>query len=296
MMSSEGRVLLSLLISLGFPAALLAADSQPAPARLTAAQIVEKHIAARGGQQAWRGIQTMSWTGQMDAGTADSAARSAMYVKNSWGHRGKASHAALAADQGETGAKQEAPKQVQLPFVLDVKRPGKSRVEIQFAGKTAVQVFDGTNGWKVRPFLNSDDVQPFTPEEAKSQVGKWDLDGPLLDYAAKGTKVALEAVEPVEGHDAYKLRLTMKNGSVRRMWIDAQSFLDVKVEGTPHRMDGQMHTVWVYQRDFRSVQGVMIPFVLETAVEGYSDTHKMVIEKVALNARLDDALFAKPRT
>ena len=48
------------------------------------------------------------------------------------------------------------------------------------------------------------------------------------------------------------------------------------------------------QRDFRLVQGVMIPFVVETAVEGYRETHKMLIEKVTLNQKLDDAVFGKP--
>jgi hypothetical protein len=52
--------------------------------------------------------------------------------------------------------------------------------------------------------------------------------------------------------------------------------------------------VWVYQRDFRSVDGVTVPFVLETAVDGYPNTHKIVIEKVALNPKLDDRLFTKP--
>jgi len=82
---------------------------------------------------------------------------------------------------------------------------------------------------------------------------------------------------------------------VRHVWIDARSFLDVKIEGTPRRMDGRMRTVWIYQRDFRSVQGVTVPFVLETAVDGYPDRHQMVIEKVALNPKLDDAAFAKPK-
>jgi hypothetical protein len=57
-----------------------------------------------------------------------------------------------------------------------------------------------------------------------------------------------------------------------------------------------MRTVWVYQRDFRPVQGVMVPFVLETAVDGYKDTHKMVIDKVSLNPVLDDAMFARPKS
>ena len=177
---------------------------------------------------------------------------------------------------------------------MDLKRGGKIRIELQFNGQTAVQVYDGTNGWKLRPFLNRRVVEPYTPEEAKMASAKTDLDGPLVDYAAKGTKLELEKVEAVEGHDAYKLKLTMKGGKVQHVWIDAQSFLDVKVEGVQRRMDGRMRDVWIYQRDFRSVQGLMIPFVLETAVDGFRETHKMLIEKVAVNPKLDDTLFAKP--
>lgn len=233
----------------------------------------------------------------MDAGVGDSAARSALWVQNSWAQKGP-THKNPAGAKAAAAAPQitaEPPKQVELPFVLDMKRPGKSRVEIEFAGKKAIQVYDGTHGWKLRPFLNRVDAEPFTAEEAKSTEGKWDLDGPLLDYAAQGTKVEFDAMDPVEGHDAYKLKLTLKNGEVQHIWIDAQTFLDVKVEGSPRRMDGRMRTVWVVQRDFRSVQGLMIPFVLETSVDGFPNKHKMVIEKVALNPALDDTLFAKPK-
>jgi len=101
-------------------------------------------------------------------------------------------------------------------------------------------------------------------------------------------------MDPVEGHPAYKLKLTSKSGDVQHVWIDAQSFLDVKVEGTQRCMDGRMHNVWVYQRDFRAIQGLQVPYVLETAVEGYPDTHEVLIEGVVVNPKLDDALFAKP--
>jgi hypothetical protein len=40
----------------------------------------------------------------------------------------------------------------------------------------------------------------------------------------------------------------------------------------------------------------MVPFMLETAVDGYRDTHKMVIEKVALNPLLDDSVFVRPKS
>ena len=287
---SKGPVLPVVLVSLCFPVALLAADGKKRPAKLTAKQIVDKYVAARGGLQAWERVQSMVWKGKMDVGYGDSVARSARYVSSAMTRKGKGPRTPRPID-----GKDNAQKQVQVPFVLEIKRPAKSRIEIEFAGKTAVQVYDGANGWLLRPYLNRDDWQPFTVEQARSQQGKWELDGPLIDHAAKGTKVELVSVEPVEGHDAYKLKLTHKSGEVQNVWIDAKSFLDVKVEGTPRRMDGKMRTVRVTQRDFRSVQGLRVPFVLETAVDGYADTHTMFIDKVALNPKLDDARFVKPK-
>jgi hypothetical protein len=289
-MSSQRRLFLGALAGLCFPLALLAADAAPQAAKLTAAQIVEKNVAARGGLQAWRGVKTVSWNGKMDVGFADSATRASRYVSGA-----ELSHMTK-KKLLETPSKPDNAKQIQLPFLLEMKRPSKSRIEIEFDGKTAIQVYDGSSGWMMRPYLNRTDWEPFSPEQAKEEEANPGLDGALIDYAQKGTKVEFESVVPVEGHNAYQLKLTMKNGDVRHAWIDAQSFLDVKIEGTPRRMDGRMRTVWVYQRDFRSVQGLMVPFVLETAVDGYRDTHKMVIEKVSLNPVLDDAMFARPKS
>jgi hypothetical protein len=235
--------------------ALIGAASPQAPAKLTAAQIVEKNVSAKGGLQAWRAVQTISFSGKMDAGGKSKA---------------------------------------QLPFVLEKRRPRKTRVELVFANDTAVQVYDGTNGWKLRPFLGRRDVEPYSPEELKSASFESDVDGPLVDYAAKGNKVEVEGVEKVEDQDAYKLKVTMKGGQVQHIWVDAGNFLDVKVEGTPRRMDGKMRPVSIYLRDYKNVNGLMIPYVSETAVQGYKDTHKMIIENVVVNPRLEDSLFTKP--
>ncbi len=288
-MTHEGRVLLAVVASLLLPVAGGAADARPAAKKLEAAQIVERHVAARGGTRAWHGVETMVLSGKMDVGYGDSVERSARYVGDPLARKTRGSRQP-AAGRGEARA------QVQVPFVLEQKRPGKSRVEIEFAGKTAVQVFDGTRGWVLRPFLDRDDWQPFTEEQARSYQGAGAFEDPLLEAAAKGTKVALESMEKVDGHDAYRLKLTRKDGGVQHVWVDAKSFLDVKVEGTPRRMDGKMRTVWVTQRDFRPVQGLMVPFVLETAVDGYADTHQVLVEKVALNPSLDDARFTRPRS
>ena len=289
-MSQKTPLFLSILLGMCLSHAAVAAESKMPSGTSSAAQIVDKHIAARGGLQAWHEVQTLSVAGKMDAGTGDSAARSAILAKAGAGASVRRPAGGAAAGPEKLTEK----PQVQLPFRLELKRPRKSRLEIDFAGKTAVQVYDGQNGWKLRPYLNRNDVEPFSEQEAKAQSGTGELEGPLVDYAAKGTKIALEGMEPVEGRNAYKLMLTKKSGDVQHIWIDTQSFLDVKIEGIPRRMDGKMHKVWISQRDFRLVQGVMIPFVVETVVEGYRETHKMLIEKVTLNQKLDDAAFGKP--
>ena len=290
-MRIKAPLFLSIVVGGWLAHAVSEAETKAPPSGLSAAQIVDKHVAARGGLQAWHAVQTLAVNGKLDAGTRDSAERSTKLALQGTGASAKRAERVAAAESVKAAAAQ----QVQLPFRLEMKRPRKSRLEIDFAGKTAVQVYDGQNGWKLRPFLNRDDVEPFTAEEAKAEAAKADLEGPLLDYAAKGTQVALEGKEPVEGHNAYKLKLTMKSGQVQHIWIDAQSFLDVKVEGAQRRLDGKMRNVWIYQRDFRSVQGLRVPYVYDTAIDGNPHSHKMLIESVAVNPALDDARFTKPQ-
>ena len=267
-----------------------AAATEPQLPKLSPAQILEKHVAARGGAQAWKVVQTMQLSGKMEAGRGDDVERAQKMINLTKESAGKASNAEVVAANSDP----QSGKQIQLPFTMDLKRPNLMRLEIEFDGKTAVQVFDGQHGWKYRPFLNRKDVEPYTAEEASAEATRGDLDGPLIDYSAKGTKVELEGADLVDAQPAYRLKVTPKGGLVKHIWIDAKTFLDVKVEGLPKRMDGKMHAVYVYQRDFRPVQGVLIPFVLETQVDGYPQTHKTLIEKAAVNPPWDPAAFSKP--
>jgi len=96
---------------------------------------------------------------------------------------------------------------------------------------------DGINGWKLRPFLNRREVESFTPEEKKVASLQSDLDGPLVDYAAKGTKVELQGPEKVEGKDTYKLKLAMKDEKVQHVWV-ARSSLDQQYSKEVVQMSG----------------------------------------------------------
>jgi hypothetical protein len=268
------------ILALASASAMVGQQAKSALPSLSAEQIVDKNVAARGGLQAWRAVQTLSLSGKMQAG----------------GNRPDYPAAAAAGRRGANApppAQQKPKPQVELPYLMEFKRERKSRVEIQFAGQTAIQVYDGTSGWKLRPFLNRHEVEPYTPDELKAAALQADLDGPLVDYAAKGSKVELDGTEKVEGHDAYRLRLTTKTGQVQRIWIDGQTFLETKMEGAPRRMDGKPRKTEIYLRDFRKVDSVMIPFESETAIIGYKDTHKIAVEKAVVNPKLEDSRFAK---
>ena len=281
---------LAVLVSFVFASSLAAGPGTSPVAKLSATNIAAKNVAARGGLQAWRAVQTMAMSGKMGAG----------------GNQRAAQPIPVPGKKGRLAMPKRPSEEVQLPFVMELARPRKMRLELQFNGQTAIQVFDGANGWKVRPFLNRREVEPYTAEEMKMASAQSDLDGPLVDYAAKGTKIDLDGIEKVGDRDSYKLKLTLKGGQETHVWVDAETFLETKIEGQPRRLDGTYHPVEVYYRDYRSVSGLRIPFVLETKVlpvaktaTGFKDppvpVEKLIIEKVTVNPKLDDSQFSKPK-
>jgi len=285
----------ALLIATTFALFVMAAPADAASTRsMSPAAIADKNVAARGGSQAWRAVNAMTLTGKMGVG-GNQRTTLAVPVAGAQRHR--------SSQEGLPTARPV--EEVQLPFEMNLARPHKSRLALQFKGQTAIQVYDGTNGWKLRPYLNRLQVEPYTAEEMKIASSEPDLDGLLVDYAARGTRIELEGTEKVEDRDTYKLKLTLKSGDVTHVWVDAQTFLETKVEGRPKRLDGTYHPVEVYYREYRDVNGLKIPFVLETRVlpvtktaTGLRDTpvppEKVLIEKVEINPKFDAGLFSKP--
>ena len=269
-------------------AALMAAPAFAAdPAGMGATQIVARNVAARGGEAAWKRIEAISFSGKMDAGhERPPLPDPSTQARTSGQDRFKAVPPAPRPDSGPV---------VELPYRLELKRPRKSRLELDFAGQTAVQVYDGKDGWKYRPYLGRQDVQPFTADELKIAGDQQELDGLLINSSGKGSRIAADGTEAVEGKPNYRLKVTLKNGDVKTVWVDSGTFLETRVDGT-RRFDGKMRTMYTYFRDYRTVDGVQIPHVLETVVDGTPMKDKIVIEKVAINPALPDSHFTKPAT
>jgi outer membrane lipoprotein-sorting protein len=190
----------------------------------------------------------------------------------------------------DVGGKTDA----KVPYTMNLKRPHMSRLEIHFQNQASVQTYDGKQGWKYRPFLGRTEAEPMTAAELQSEQAADELDGALIDAERKGTKVELQGMDKVEGKSTYKLRLAKANGASRNLWVDAASFLEVKIDGEPRKLDGRPHKVEVFFRDYKTVNGLNIPHTLETVVEGVKTTRKIVVKSVTVNPKLDDALFGKP--
>ena len=52
-----------------------------------------------------------------------------------------------------------------------------------------------------------------------------------------------------------------------------------------------MRHVEIYCRDYKNANGLMVPYVLETVVQGVKQSHKMTIASMVVNRELDDSLF-----
>ena len=91
-----------------------------------------------------------------------------------------------------------------IVVVQENKRPGKIRSEFTIQGMTGFQAYDGSTGWQVMPFGGRRDPEVLSGDDMKSLVESADIDGPLVDWRAKGHKVEYLGLEPVDGTDAHK--------------------------------------------------------------------------------------------
>ena len=182
---------------------------------------------------------------------------------------------------------------MEAPFVISEKRPNQTRMEFTFQGMTGVQAYDGKNGWTLMPFMGKKEPEAVPEEENKLMEEQADMDGPLVDYKTKGHKLELLGKEQVEGADAYKLKLTMKNGKTRTIYLDADSYLEIKMEAKRTMRGAEVDGETTYG-DYKEESGLMVPHTIESGVKGSPQKQKLILEKFEMNMDLPDSLFAMP--
>jgi len=181
---------------------------------------------------------------------------------------------------------------IEFPGKMEMKRPGKMRLEMTIQGKTMVQAYDGKTAWTIMPFLGSPDPQVMSADDAKDVIEQSDMDGPLVDYKAKGNAVELIGKEDVEGSPAWKLKVTLKNGDVSYVYIDTETGLNVK-ETAKRKQQGSEVEIDSFLTNYKPIEGVLFPFAVENKIQGRS-LGQFTIDTVRANVPLDDRLFEMP--
>jgi hypothetical protein len=181
----------------------------------------------------------------------------------------------------------------EAPVVIEMKRPGMMRMDVTVQGITGTQAFDGREGWAFMPFagMTSADVMP--PDVVAEARASADFDGPLIESAAKGHEIALAGTTTVDGRRAYRLTLRLKTGQMRDVYLDADTFLEIKTEGRRRLGQDDVVTESV-MRDHRKVGNIVLPHVIESGIAGAPDRQVIRIEKIELNVPLAGGRFKRP--
>lgn len=232
---------------------ILVARLASAQPELKLADIIRKSIDAQGGLEKMRAIKTMRSTGKIILGGG----------------------------------------QMEAPMITYMKRPGNTRIELSVQGQKIIEAFDGTTKWSMNPMLGGKDAQKGSEDETKAALDEVDgVEGPLVNYGEKGHSVELLGKEDVDGSMAYKLKVTLKSGNVRTIYLDDTTFLTVKLV-TKVKQAGQEFEAEMLSGNYRPVEGMMMPFSTSMKVNKQIGM-QMQIDKVEVNVPLEDSLFTMP--
>jgi hypothetical protein len=233
-----------------------AAFTQEMPATApTLDELVAKNIEAKGGAQAVHALQTLRRTGSM------------------------------MVNEGK----------IRLAYTEIKKRPLEVRTEATLQGMTAVEAFDGKEGWKISPFQGRKDPERMSADDVKELMEDAEMDGPLVDWKEKGSTLEYLGTEDVDGTQAYKIKVTRKNGDINFVYLDPDHFLEIRIL-TQRVQQGALVETETDLGDYEKVNGVFVPTSIESGNKGDSDKQKVVINKAEGNVPVDDSIFHFPAT
>jgi hypothetical protein len=231
------------------------AAAAPRARALTLDEILQKNLAARGGAEKIAALKSVRFTGKMKF--------------SGWG--------------GE--------------FELNklVARPGRLRDEQTMQGLTQITAWDGSEGWTISPFGGRKDPEKMSADEAKELAESADLDGPLIGWKEAGSKIEYLGTEDVDGTEALKLKVTLKNGDLKFVYLDPDYFLEIRITSR-QTVRGVEYDSEVDLGDYAQVEGVWFPMAIEAGQKGGPKGAKTGYTKAEANVAVDEKQFQFPES
>jgi hypothetical protein len=179
-----------------------------------------------------------------------------------------------------------------MPVKIVKMRPDKYLMEYDVADLTAYQAYDGKTAWMTTPWTGNMKPQVIPEERAKDIRNRTDFDGLLYDWKAKGHTAELGGTDTVNGTIAWKIKLTRKDGGNEYYSIDKNSFMILK-KITYRMVRGKEAEVASYFRDYRDVEGIPFPFIIESSIDGQPYQSNQ-FDSIELNKPVDEKVFQMP--
>jgi hypothetical protein len=174
------------------------------------------------------------------------------------------------------------------------KRPDMVKETFTLQGMTQVQAYDGSSGWQISPFGGRKDPEMLGEDDVRGLAEDADFDGPLVDAAAKGNKIEYLGHDQVDGDDAYKLKVTLKNGDIFYYYLDPDTYIEIQVEKQQF-IRGSVRESVTMLGSYKPVNGVMYPFFIESGPKDNPERRgKITVTKMEANVPIENSEFKMP--
>jgi len=182
---------------------------------------------------------------------------------------------------------------VTVPYTIDQKRPLKMCMEYEFNKRRVVQCVDGDRGWQFLPYAGRNVPEAMSKVDARAMADTASIDGMLLNAHHRGVDIEWLGEVDVDGLPADKLKLTMRGGTVRWLYLDKLTGLESKLEYT-RTIRGEEHTVVSRYSNWKTEKGLRFPGRTDTQIVGDKRSQFLVVDKVIINPAIDDKRFEMP--
>lgn len=173
----------------------------------------------------------------------------------------------------------------EIQVVLTIVNNKGMRQDITVGGMANYTIITPAGGWNYFPVGGQTKPEAMTADDVKNSLTQLDLQGALVDYAAKGNKVEYLGKDDVEGTECYKIKVTHKTGMEETYYIDAQSYYLIRTL-TKVQVNGKEQEMASNFSNFQKLPaGIMFPMTIGA---GQGD---VTFKSVEVNVAVDDKIF-----
>lgn len=180
-------------------------------------------------------------------------------------------------------------KDVQLTVTETVLLPDKSRQVMELPSGTRVQVLNGKHGWSRIGSETSELSEPEKREMNRALFREVIRLFQLRDE--QNLKIEDYGEEMSQNQRWHVLRISNQSGDFLNLYVDAETYLPVK-KTYQGAAEVNLATLQEIYSDYRSVDGIKIPFHIVVRANGRKFIESRVIE-AKMNPVIDTAFFEK---